>query len=94
MPHVDHVVVLALENRSFDHMLGFAPLSPPFDGLISSGHTACHTLESQRQPKAACATAGPSLVKTAMQGMVQIWAMFGEDSWPQDPSMNAYLRAD
>lgn len=23
MPVIDHVVVLALENRSFDHMLGF-----------------------------------------------------------------------
>jgi phospholipase C len=34
-PTVDHVVVLALENRSFDHMLGFAPHpDPAFDGLL------------------------------------------------------------
>ena len=40
-PTVDHVVVLALENRSFDHMLGFAPHSDPaFDGLLGNGpHT-------------------------------------------------------
>ena len=38
---VDHVVVLMLENRSFDHMLGFlyaddgnvSPTGQPFDGL-------------------------------------------------------------
>jgi len=36
---VDHVVVLMLENRSFDHMLGFlypgnvSPSGQPFDGL-------------------------------------------------------------
>jgi phospholipase C len=35
---VDHVVVLALENRSFDHLLGFAPHpDPAFDGLLSGG---------------------------------------------------------
>src|SRR5579859_3346504 len=33
-PRIDHVVVLMLENRSFDHMLGFLK-SPdyPIDGL-------------------------------------------------------------
>ena len=37
-PTVDHVVVLALENRSFDHMLGFVPHSDPaFDGLLRGG---------------------------------------------------------
>lgn len=37
-PPVDHVVVLVLENRSFDHMLGFLPHpNPAFDGLISGG---------------------------------------------------------
>ena len=38
---IDHIVVLMLENRSFDHMLGFlysdagnvSPLKQPFDGL-------------------------------------------------------------
>ena len=37
-PAVDHVVVLALENRSFDHMLGFVPhADPAFDGLLVGG---------------------------------------------------------
>jgi hypothetical protein len=37
-PPVDHVIVLALENRSFDHMLGFVPHdSPLFDGLTRGG---------------------------------------------------------
>src|SRR6516165_8824890 len=38
MPLIDHVVVLALENRSFDHMLGY--LDHPdsaFDGLARGG---------------------------------------------------------
>lgn len=35
---IDHVVVLALENRSFDHMLGFVPHPDPrFGGLTSGG---------------------------------------------------------
>jgi phospholipase C len=39
---VDHIVVLMLENRSFDHMLGFlypgnvSPLGHPFDGLTGA----------------------------------------------------------
>src|SRR5580704_2264721 len=39
---VNHVVVLMLAGRSFDHMLGFlypgnvSPLGQPFDGLIGS----------------------------------------------------------
>jgi phospholipase C len=35
---VDHVIVLALENRSFDHLLGFlAHPDPSFDGLLTGG---------------------------------------------------------
>lgn len=35
---IDHVVVLCLENRSFDHMLGFLRHpDPSFDGLLSKG---------------------------------------------------------
>jgi phospholipase C len=34
MPTIEHVIVLALENRSFDHMLGFLDHPDPgFDGL-------------------------------------------------------------
>jgi len=39
---IEHVVVLMLENRSFDHMLGFlyegnvSPLGQPFDGLAGT----------------------------------------------------------
>jgi phospholipase C len=41
LPDIDHIVVLMLENRSFDHMLGFlytdqgntSPTGQPFDGL-------------------------------------------------------------
>ncbi|QDP95646.1 hypothetical protein FOE78_06755 [Microlunatus elymi] len=37
MSTIDHVVVLALENRSFDHMLGFlAHPDPAFDGLLTA----------------------------------------------------------
>src|SRR3954468_3794986 len=36
--HIEHVVVLALENRSFDHMLGFLDHpDPAFDGLLRGG---------------------------------------------------------
>jgi phospholipase C len=35
---IDHVVVLCLENRSFDHMLGFLPHpNPEFEGLRRGG---------------------------------------------------------
>ena len=38
MPAIDHVVVLMLENRSFDHMLGFLDHpDPAFDGLLRGG---------------------------------------------------------
>jgi phospholipase C len=40
MPTIDHVIVLALENRSFDHMLGFLEHpDPAFEGL---NHGAPH----------------------------------------------------
>ena len=40
-PDIDHVIVLMLENRSFDHMLGFLDHPDPrFDGLLRGGpHT-------------------------------------------------------
>src|SRR5207245_4000108 len=35
---VAHVVVLMLENRSFDHLLGYVPHpDPAFDGLLGAG---------------------------------------------------------
>ncbi len=38
MPEIEHVVVLALENRSFDHMLGYLDHpSAEFDGLARGG---------------------------------------------------------
>src|SRR5947209_8124814 len=37
-PPIEHVVVLVLENRSFDHMLGFLDHpDPAFDGLLRGG---------------------------------------------------------
>ncbi len=36
---IEHLVVLMLENRSFDHMLGFLPhVDPTFDGLRGGGY--------------------------------------------------------
>jgi len=48
---IDHVVVLMLENRSFDHMLGFlyagngnrSPSGQEFDGLTGNESTARST---------------------------------------------------
>jgi phospholipase C len=38
MARIEHVVVLALERRSFDHVLGFLDHpDPAFDGLIKAG---------------------------------------------------------
>lgn len=38
MPEIDHVIVLMLENRSFDHLLGFLPHpSPDFGQLTGDG---------------------------------------------------------
>ena len=38
MSEIDHVVVLMLENRSFDHLLGFLEHpDPSFDGLRGGG---------------------------------------------------------
>src|ERR1700694_1795453 len=37
-PTIDHVIVLMLENRSFDHLLGYLPHpSNDFDGLLRGG---------------------------------------------------------
>jgi phospholipase C len=32
LDHIDHIVVLLLENRSFDHMLGYLSLPPALGG--------------------------------------------------------------
>jgi phospholipase C len=38
MPNIEHVIVLALENRSFDHLLGYLDHpDPSFDGLRGAG---------------------------------------------------------
>src|SRR5688572_2099357 len=38
MTAIDHVIVLTLEDRSFDHMLGYLPHpDPAFDGLANGG---------------------------------------------------------
>src|SRR6266581_1691649 len=40
MADIEHVVVLMLENRSFDHMLGYVPHPDrAFDGLLGRGHS-------------------------------------------------------
>ncbi len=44
LPSIEHIVVLMLENRSFDHMLGFlytdngnvSPLGQPYEGLTGT----------------------------------------------------------
>jgi phospholipase C len=39
MGDVEHVVVLMLENRSYDHLLGYVPHpDPAFDGLVGNTH--------------------------------------------------------
>jgi phospholipase C len=46
---VEHVVVLMLENRSFDHMLGFlhtaagnvSPSGQPYEGLTGNRRYSC-----------------------------------------------------
>ena len=38
LDRIDHIVVLMLENRSYDHMLGYLRLSgrrPELDGLLA-----------------------------------------------------------
>jgi phospholipase C len=60
MPTIEHVIVLCLENRSFDHMLGYLEhTDPAFEGLIGDtpyvnptwlGRT---TAETSREGKAA-----------------------------------------
>ena len=43
MPKIEHVVVLMLENRSFDFMLGYLyPKSDAFDGLDGSESNPWH----------------------------------------------------
>ena len=38
VPDIEHVVVLCLENRSFDHLLGYLDHpDPAFDGLLHGG---------------------------------------------------------
>ena len=40
MTDIAHVVVLMLENRSYDHLLGYVPHpDPTFDGLLGRGFT-------------------------------------------------------
>ncbi|MCL1124103.1 alkaline phosphatase family protein [Shewanella surugensis] len=54
LDEIDHIVVIMLENRSFDHMLGFlykdqnnrSPLDHPFEGLTGNERN----IDSQGQP--------------------------------------------
>ena len=61
-PPVDHVVVLVLENRSFDHMLGFVPHdSPLFHGLTRGGPYTNPPWRSSGPPTPATPDAKPVL---------------------------------
>lgn len=68
---VDHVVVLMLENRSFDHMLGFlypgnvSPSGQPFDGLtgtVSHLESVRAELISRRYPAGVTTPQPPGLL--------------------------------
>jgi len=55
---IDHVILVMLENRSFDHLLGFLyPKSKDFDGLDGTESTAtlpaprCRSSRSRRKPR-------------------------------------------
>lgn len=53
-PTIDHVIVLALENRSYDHVFGFLPHPDPlFDGLLGGGPFTNPSWGSRRDPVAA-----------------------------------------
>lgn len=49
LPSIEHIVVLMLENRSFDHMLGFlytdngnvSPSGQPYEGLDRADYANC-----------------------------------------------------
>jgi phospholipase C len=59
---VDHVIVLALENRSFDHLLGYVPHPDPlFDGLTKGGPFTNPPWHGQGQPVEVSSDAKPVL---------------------------------
>ena len=83
LDHIAHIVVLMLENRSFDHMLGYLSLPPDkggkgrtdVDGLTGGGSssnkdaTAAATggVDFPRQPFAIVAIDVTQLLRTAHQ---------------------------
>src|SRR5690242_3021177 len=64
MADVAHVVVLMLENRSFDHLLGYVPHpSPEFDGLLGGG-----TFTNPRWPRGPAVAASPEAKRVLPAG--------------------------
>jgi phospholipase C len=59
---IDHVIVLVLENRSFDHLLGFVPHpDAAFDGLTKGGPYTNPAWRNQGPPVPASSDAKPVL---------------------------------
>jgi phospholipase C len=86
---IDHVVVLMLENRSFDHMLGYFKSATPFDGLNGTEAnfedplhgTGFKAQVSDDAPTVPDIDPGPDHECPAVQ--VQLFGQNGP--WPGDP---------
>jgi phospholipase C len=95
LDNLKHIVVLMMENRSFDHMLGFASSAAwPIDGL-KGGETNTDSAGGLAQVSSDADYAGDLIADPGHAGFDVLTQFYGDPTTPiaQNPAMNGFVRS-
>jgi phospholipase C len=95
LDNLKHIVVLMLENRSFDHMLGFSQSSAwPIDGLKGDEKNT-DSAGGVAQVSSDAGYAGDFTPDPGHSGLDTLTQLYGDASTSvmQDPSMSGFVRS-
>jgi phospholipase C len=97
LDNLKHIVVLMMENRSFDHILGFAQNPAwPIDGLAGTEPNANEDTTGEKVSVSNDANyAGDLTPDPGHSGFDSLTHLYGDSSTPvvQDPKMNGFVRS-
>jgi phospholipase C len=95
LDNLKHIVVLMMENRSFDHMLGFAQSAAwPIDGL-KGNESNTDSAGAVAQVSSDAGYAGDFTPDPGHAGFDVLTQLYGDANTPaaQDPSMTGFVRS-
>src|SRR5262245_9929050 len=98
LDNLKHIVVLMMENRSFDHMLGFAQTPAwPIDGLKTDGASFSNFDSNNVEVKASedAGFAGDFTPDPGHSGFDTLTQIYGDPTTPvtEEPTMSGFVRS-